>query len=91
VRPGAPFSREKIVEFLENKGVETRPISAGNIAEQPVMKFMNARKIGELPNAQIVMRNSFEWGNHQGIGEEERSYVVEIIKEFVHGHSSLGA
>ena len=91
VRPGAPFSREKIVGFLENKGVETRPISAGNIAEQPVMRSMNARKIGKLPNAQIVMRNSFEWGNHQGIDEEERSYVIESIKEFVHGYSSLGA
>ncbi|MDA4111208.1 MAG: DegT/DnrJ/EryC1/StrS family aminotransferase [Thaumarchaeota archaeon] len=85
IRPDAPFNRTEIIEFLDRKGIETRQISAGNITEQPVFKLMNARKVGDLPNARLIMRNSFEWANHQGIGESERVYVIDSIREFING------
>lgn len=87
VKPGAPFSRKQIMDFLESKGVETRPISAGNMTEQPAFKLMHARKVGKLPNASLIMRNSFEWGNHHGIGEKERSFVVDCIGEFIRANT----
>lgn len=83
IRPGAPFNRSKIVEFLESRGIETRQISAGNITEQPAFKYMDARVVGDLPNSRLVMRNSFEWANHAGVGVEERIYIVDSIKEFL--------
>jgi len=83
IRPGVRFTRDEIMGFLERKGIETRQISAGDFTEQPVMKYVRSRKVGSLPNARLIMRNSFEWGNHQGIGEDERSYVVQAIAEFV--------
>jgi CDP-6-deoxy-D-xylo-4-hexulose-3-dehydrase len=87
VRPEAPFARSDMIAFLEKRGIETRPVSAGNITEQPVYKFMNARKAGSLPNARLIMRNSFEWANHAGIGENERSYIVDCIQEFLSEHT----
>lgn len=83
VRPTARFSREELVEYLERKNIETRPIMAGNMTEQPAMKLFRYRKVGYLENSRIIMRNSFLIGNHLGIGKNEREYVVNCIKEFM--------
>ncbi len=83
VKTDAPFTREELVSFLESKGLETRPIMAGNIDEQPAMRLFDYRKVGDLENARIITRGSFFFGNHQGIGKEEREAVVEYIREFV--------
>ena len=85
VKPDAPFTREELRDFLDKKGLETRPIFAGNIDEQPVMRLFNYRKAGDLPNSRIVQRQSFFFGNHQGIGKEEREAIVEYFREFMSG------
>ena len=85
VKPDAPFTRKKLVDFLESKGLETRPVFTGNIGEQPAMQLFNYRKVGDLPNARIVQRQSFFFANHQGIGKEEREAVVEYFREFMSG------
>ena len=68
------------MNFLEQKGIETRPVMAGNIAEQPAMKLFKYRKAGELNNSKIIMRNSFFFGNHHGIGKVEREYIADCIE-----------
>jgi CDP-6-deoxy-D-xylo-4-hexulose-3-dehydrase len=83
ISPNAPFSRKELVNFLEGKGVETRPIMAGNMDEQPVMKLFRYRKIGDLVNSRLIMRNSFFFGNHQGIREKEREAIIHYIDEFM--------
>jgi CDP-6-deoxy-D-xylo-4-hexulose-3-dehydrase len=83
VKENAPFTRADLVTFLEQKGVETRPIMAGNLAEQPALKLFRHRIVGELKNARTVMRNSFFFGNHQGVGKVEREYIVTCIEEFI--------
>ena len=85
VKPDAPFARKKLADFLESKGLETRPVFTGNIGEQPAMQLFNYRKVGDLPNARIVQRQSFFFANHQGIGKEEREAVVEYFREFMSG------
>jgi CDP-6-deoxy-D-xylo-4-hexulose-3-dehydrase len=82
VRPEAPFSRRDLVRFLEDRGLETRPIMAGNMAEQPAMRLYPHRTVGSLANAHLIMRQSFFFGNHQGIGTEEREAVVDYFREF---------
>jgi CDP-4-dehydro-6-deoxyglucose reductase, E1 len=83
IRPGSPFNRTMLMEFLESRGIETRQISAGNITEQPVFSQLDGRIAGELPNAKLIMRNSFQWGNHQGVGEMERELVIDAISDFI--------
>src|SRR6267378_2044196 len=72
IKPEAPFTREQLVSHLESKLVETRPVMAGNMAEQPVMKDLPHRVSGNLPNSRMIMRQSFFFGNHSGIGAPER-------------------
>jgi CDP-6-deoxy-D-xylo-4-hexulose-3-dehydrase len=88
VEPDAPFSRKELSDYLEAKRVETRPIAAGNIAEQPVMRLFPYRKVGDLSNSRLIHRNALFFGNHHGIGKEEREAVVRYIEEFVGDGSS---
>jgi CDP-6-deoxy-D-xylo-4-hexulose-3-dehydrase len=83
VSPQAPFSRKELVDHLESRGVETRPIMAGNIAEQPAMNLFPYRKEGDLANSRLIHRNSFFFGNHHGIGAPEREAVVSYFQEFL--------
>lgn len=83
VKPTAPFTRKELVDFLEQKGIETRPIMAGDIAEQPAMKLFKYRKVGNLDNSKNIMRRSFFFGDHHGIGKAEREYIADCISEFI--------
>lgn len=83
VKPTAPFDREDLTEYLEAKLIETRPIMAGNIAEQPAMNLFKHREVGDLRNSRTIMCRSFFFGNHQGIGQREREYIVHCIREFM--------
>jgi len=83
VKPTAPFKKKALTDYLESKGIETRPLVAGNMDEQPAMKLFRYRKIGNLPNSHLIMRNSFFIGNHHAISEEKREYFVNVIKSFV--------
>lgn len=89
IKPEAPFTRKSLVSYIEKKGLETRPIMAGNIDEQPVMRLFNYRKAGTLENSRLIMRNSFFFGNHQGIGIKERKAIVEYISQFIEGGKSI--
>ena len=83
IRSDAPFNRTELTGLLEKKKIETRPIMSGNITEQPVMKLIKYSTQGELPNSKLIMRNSFLFGNHQGIGRGEREFVAECIIDFI--------
>lgn len=83
VNPRAPFTRQQLVDHLESKMIETRPLMAGNMAEQPVMKHLPHRTSGPLPNSRMIMRQSFFFGNHTGVGEPEREYIADSLIEFL--------
>lgn len=82
VKEDAPFTKKELVAFLEAKGLETRPIESGNMAQQPAMSKVNFRA-GLLPNAEYIHRQSFFFGNHSGIGEVEREAIVSYFDEFM--------
>lgn len=83
VRPDAPFTRKELTSWLESKRIETRPIMAGNLPEQPAFNFISHAVGGGLDNAKMIMRNSFFFGNHQNVGPEEREWVVKCISDFI--------
>lgn len=83
IKENAPFTRKLLVQYLEKKKIETRPIMSGNFLEQPTIDFIPHTKHGLLPNSKLAMRNSFFFGNHHKIGKKQREYVVDIISYFI--------
>lgn len=83
LRPEAKIKRERMVSHLEKNGIETRPIMAGNFADQPVMKQLSCRVSGSLANSRIISRNSFFFGNHSGIRDKEREFIGDCLTQFL--------
>ncbi len=82
VQKNAPFNRHELINFLNSKGVQTRPILSGNIAQQPVAKTFKF-KSGNLKNSIFVNDYSFWIGNHHGIKKTEREAVVSYFDDFM--------
>lgn len=87
IKENASFSRKNFVEFLEAKGIETRPIMAGNFVQQPVSNLIEWKKSGKLSNSELIMKNSFFIGNHHKIGDIEREYVANELEAFLKENS----
>lgn len=64
IRPGSKLSRADLLIRLKKLGFETRPISAGNFARNPVLKYFNFRISGDLKNADYVEKNGLVIGNN---------------------------
>ena len=87
VNKGAPFTKNQLVQFLEGKGLETRPLLAGNITRQPAMREIRYRVNGPLENADYIHDNGFYIGPHPGIGVRERAAIKGYFDEFFKGVS----
>ena len=77
------FNRDEICTFLNNNGIETRPIIAGNLARQPANNLFEHRVSGKLSNSDYIMDNGFSVGVHQSLSSDAINYVTGKIKEFI--------
>jgi CDP-6-deoxy-D-xylo-4-hexulose-3-dehydrase len=82
VRDGAPFTREELVRHLEERGIRTRHVMAGNLLRQPAYLDIPHRVVGELPNTEIVMSSSFWIGVYPGISGDMLDYVIDQMARF---------
>ena len=79
----APFLASDLRQHLEDNGVETRPIIAGNIALQPAVKMYPHRIHGDLSNSSHVMTNGLAVACHQSLDEESLQHIVATIDSFM--------
>ena len=77
------FNRNEICLYLNNCGIETRPIIAGNLARQPANSLFEHRISGELINSDNIMDNGFSVGVHQSLTDSAIDYVICKINDFV--------
>lgn len=80
--------RVKIVKYLEEHGVQTRNLFAGNLIKHPCFDEMRKtgqgyRVIGNLENTDRIMRDTFWVGVYPGMTDEKIDYMAKIIKEAV--------
>ena len=83
VMQDAPFSARQMMEYLESKGIETRPIQVPNIAMQPSFNLFKHRIAGPLKNANYIASHSFWFGNNHGISKTEREFVADEVVSFI--------
>lgn len=64
VRNEAPFSRQDVIQQLEENQIEYRPIVTGDFTKKEVIKWFDYSIHGELKNAEIIDKNGLFIGNH---------------------------
>lgn len=82
VKENAPFTRNALVQHLEEKLIGTRLLFGGNLVKQPAYKGLNYRVVDELSNTDWVMQNTFWIGVFPGLTEEMLTYMVGCIRDF---------
>jgi CDP-4-dehydro-6-deoxyglucose reductase, E1 len=83
VKPEAAFSRTDLVRHLDAHKIGTRQLFAGNLLRQPAYEGVVHRRIGELPNTDAVMRQTFWLGVYPGLAAPQLDYVSEVVHAFV--------
>ncbi|MGE0762271.1 MAG: DegT/DnrJ/EryC1/StrS family aminotransferase [Bdellovibrionales bacterium] len=74
--------RAQLMKHLEQWKIETRPIVAGNLAEQPFLKLFPHRLGGPLLNAQEIMRRGIYWGSHPLMDQRHVQHIAKAVESF---------
>lgn len=82
VREDAPFTRNELVAFLNERRIETRNIFAGNMTRQPAFIGRPCRVEGGLSVTDFIMNNTFFLGTYPGMTGEMFAYVEDCVAEF---------
>lgn len=82
VREDAPFSREMLIRFLDERKIGTRLLFGGNLTKQPLYQGWNYRVAGSLENSDRVMHGAFWVGCYPALTEEMLDYLAGSIWEF---------
>lgn len=96
VRENAGFTRDRIVNHLESKGVQTRMLFAGNLIKHPCFDEMRESGKGfrviptlttqqldnstRLPITDRIMRDTFWVGVYPGMSGGMLDYMIETIR-----------
>ncbi len=86
VKPGV--DREKVVRYIEDHGVQTRMLFAGNLIKHPCFDEMREKKegyrvVGDLQNTDRIMMNTFWVGVYPGMTDAKLQYMAKTILEAV--------
>ena len=78
--------REKLVPFLEQNGIQTRMLFAGNLTKHPCFDAMRKTKtgyriVGDLENTDRIMRDTFWIGVYPGMTDAMLDDMAELIHQ----------
>lgn len=85
VREDAPFTRNNLIQGLNQRGIATRTLFAGNLLRQPYMIGRRHRVVGGLENTDRVMNQTFWIGVFPGLTDAHIDYTVEVMGELIRG------
>lgn len=79
-------SREKIVNYVESKGIQTRMLFAGNLTKHPCFDRMREtgegyRIVGTLKNTDMIMERTFWVGVFPGMTNKMLDTIADAIVE----------
>ena len=77
-------ARDRLVPYIEQKGIQTRMLFAGNLTRHPCFDQMRGtgegyRTVGSLEVTDRIMRDSFWVGVYPGMTEDRIAYMAEVI------------
>ena len=86
VREG--IDRERVVRYIEEKGVQTRMLFSGNLLRHPCFDELRKagtgyRVVGDLPNTDRIVQDTFWVGVYPGMTQEMLEYMVQTILDSI--------
>lgn len=81
VRPDGPLERNDVVRVLDQRGIATRLVFAGNLLRQPAYADIEHRVVGTLEGADYTMNNVLWLGVFPGLGDAHVDYVLEVLHD----------
>ena len=82
VNEDAPFSRKQLANFLDQNGIETRPVVAGNLAKQPATKKFPEITSEALPGATYIHQQGLYIGIHPTANRNNLKKVVKLLNNY---------
>ena len=84
------IDRTAVVRHIEEQGIQTRMLFAGNLTKHPCFDEMRAsgegyRIVGALTETDRIMNDTFWLGVYPGLTDEKIDYMAQIIKDAVRG------
>lgn len=78
--------RNKMIDYIEGHGIQTRMLFAGNLIKHPCFDEMRAtgkgfRVVGDLTNTDRIMTDTFWVGVYPGMTNDMIDYIAKIIIE----------
>ena len=83
VSENAGFTKNDIVEYLEENKIATRMLFAGNIVRHPSFENVKYRIYDNLVNTDRIMNDTFWIGVYPGITNEMIGYIFGKFDEFL--------
>lgn len=80
--------RQEVVERIEDAGIQTRALFAGNLTKHPCFDQMREtgegyRIVGDLSATDTIMEKSFWVGVYPGMTDEKIDYMASVIRKAV--------
>lgn len=80
--------RERVVRYLEEHGIQTRMLFAGNLIKHPCFDELRRtgegyRVVGSLEYTDRIMKDTFWVGVYPGLTEAKLTYMIESIRKAV--------
>jgi len=82
VQEDCKFTRNQLVNFMEEKGVDTRNLFSSMPTQCSGFYYLGHKR-GDFPNAEYIGENGIHIGVHQDIGITECDYIINILEEFL--------
>jgi CDP-6-deoxy-D-xylo-4-hexulose-3-dehydrase len=82
VRENDKFTKNELVNYLEENKVMTRQLFAGNLTRQPAYQNVEYRVVGDLANTDYIMNNTFFIGVYPGLNDQKIEYIIQQFADF---------
>lgn len=86
VREDAPFSRNALVRYLDERRIATRLLFSGNLTRQPAYQNVPYRVVGDLTNTDTVMNQTFWIGVYPRLTLDMLDYVLSVFADFMRSY-----
>ena len=75
------WDRKKLLNYIENNGIQTRVFFAGNITRHPAYREFFAGE-NAFPESDRIMKDCFMLGAHHGLELDDIDYVCDILQAY---------